>query len=87
MATGEGRCHRLGFAKEQLKTMICGDGSTKEEYRNCIIFIYEEAIGWRFRIGINGIDAIIHNSFEVYPSKQECLLAGQIVVDSFEGEK
>lgn len=25
MATGEGTQHRLGFAKEQLKTMICGD--------------------------------------------------------------
>ena len=25
MATGEGTQHRLGVAKEQLKTMICGD--------------------------------------------------------------
>ena len=25
MATGEGKCHRLGIAKEQLKTMICGE--------------------------------------------------------------
>lgn len=87
MATGEGRCHRLGFAKEQLKTMICGDGSIQEDYKCCTIYLYQEPIGWRFRLGIAGIDAIIHSSFEVYPNREECLLAAKIVVSSYEGEK
>ena len=62
ITTGDGHGHRLGVAKEQLKELICGDGSEEFEYKSFAILVYDFPIKYTFRIVYLPINTIIHGS-------------------------
>jgi len=85
ITTGDGHVHRLGIAKKQLKTWLCGDGSEEFEYKSFAILVYDYPVKYTFKIAYLPAKLIIHNSVEQYETQEKAVQAAKIIIDTMEG--
>ena len=81
----DGGQHRLGFAKELLKTMIVGDGSKEIVYKAFTIHIYEESKGFHYELRYNALNMMLYRDICTYELEHEVIEAAKKKVDELNG--
>lgn len=79
----DGGGHRLGFAKEMLKTMIVGDGSKEIVYKSFTIHIYEGTNGFHYELRYNALNLLLYRDVFTHELECECIEAAKKKVDGF----